>query len=103
MNSPSIYWKQYDEPKTFWCPIQKKDIQISGGYMCTDDRVKGFAIVGGMSALPKDGPLTIRGVMAMEDGSRWESEPIVPTPENAETAIPEIVSQAEQCLNTLDK
>lgn len=102
MPSPSIYWKEYDEPKKVWCPVRNEYYEVKGSYVCEDERVKGFAIIGGMG--PKeDSPMYVMAVISFNDGGRWESEKLS---DLSKFKIPEepkdyLISQAEQYLNTL--
>lgn len=46
-----IYWKKYDEPKMVYDPVRRKDVEVSGEFVCNDDRVAAFTIFGHMSVI----------------------------------------------------
>ena len=105
-----IYWEEYKEPKTYTDPISKKEVSVSGKYVCSDDRVERVWITMGLGAIPKDGDASnshyanydciVCCQLLMKDGyrkqycisSNWENIP-----------VEKVINEAEKYLESLPK
>lgn len=99
-----IYWKQYDEPRKYYDQIFEKDREVTGEYFCTDERVERFWVFGCSSIDPSKTGIQMKSTMILKGKEeRWESEPIEVCldPDNAQETIDNLISQAEQYLQSL--
>lgn len=103
-----IYWKQYDEPRKWFDPIVKKEMESTGQFVCEDERVERAWVTVGMGIFPKDGDLgngrhdnydcIICCHLLMKDGERKEF--ITKSDWDNANEKPSI-SQAEQYLRNI--
>jgi hypothetical protein len=91
----TIYWKKYDKPLRFFDPFSQKEREQTGNYVCADERVEQFSIVGFLKA---DKTMVMSGELLMKNGERKS----FPTIEIDEKSDERIIAEAEQYLNELE-
>lgn len=91
-----IYYQEFSSPKVFYDPVLKIDREIIGEYVCTDDRVEHFSIVGSMGA-KKDSPMKVSGELVLKNGERKSFQ----VDEIDNKVEEKIIEQAEEYLTQL--
>lgn len=94
-----IYWKKFDEPKVIKQILGEGSaigIEMSGEYVCTDERVELVNMYGGLGPRSGDEMILFFGVL-FKNGS-WHKCRI-----NLPATQEEIEHQAEQYLQSLPK
>lgn len=69
-----IYWNKYETPKPYSHKIGDKVYsgEISGEYICADERVESFTFIGFLSEFPSDAIANLMAMFIFKDGSRHE-------------------------------
>jgi len=97
-----IYWKKFDESRIVYDSILKRGVDVTGEWICSDDRVEGVCVTASLPPQIKDERLRIGIDLIMKSGERF-SEREFATPETYETIENNLISQAEDYLKSLNK
>lgn len=96
-----IYWKKFDEPKIVFDPVSKKDKEITGEWICGDDRVDAFTVYGCMSGTGTQMHLGADiKTKVMPNGKIYRRTFRITTVK--ENSLEEIVSMSERWLQDFD-
>jgi len=94
-----IYWKKYDEPKKVYNPALQREVEVTGEYVCTDERVEKYWEYGSASRFPSDNSIIAYATMLFKNGDRWLSKPA--TIERIHSGIDVLIKEAEEYLKSL--
>lgn len=99
-----IYWKEYDESHIVYDPILKRTVDVTGEWVCDDERVEMIAITGSLPPTIKHGQNELRiGIyLTLKNGEEFSEREFV-TPETAQSVMSNLISQAEAYLTNLSK
>lgn len=89
-----IYWKKFRRPKMVHDPILNAERELTGTWICKDDRVKWFGIVGYLKSTGNE--MGIKGELLLKDGSRQSFIP----KEIHNKVDDDLVKMAEEYLKT---
>ena len=93
-----IYWEEYDEPIKYTDPVNGKEYEKKGDYVCNDERVEKYVVWGYLKNALPNSEMGIQAGLFMKDGTR---EQFIPTIESAAQWEENLIQQAEHYLNTL--
>lgn len=88
-----IYWNKFRKPKVVYDPILKLNREVNGQYVCKDERVESFWLVGYVKS---DNTMGMRGELLLKNNQRKSFE----ASEIHNKVDEDLVSQAEEYLKT---